>query len=553
MKMKDIQALFPSEDGNKERRQVLLQFMQNIVEGLDRLKDPQRATLGSMQERTGEFYKDIIDCAQVPERGIALDKVVEELLGLAKGHPYHTRNFVSNVLPMASIPGILGSLLTTLLNGNNLWDVYGPAGAEAEVKVIAMMSKLAGYDATKSWGYTTWGGQGAVFSGLRLAIAKQFPDAKEKGVPGNLYCFASENAHYSLFKSMEATGIGSNHLITVKADPLTHAMNTDDLREKMERVIQQGGIPIYIVATTGATDSFGIDDIKAIKETADAITNRYGLHPAHIHADSALGGFYCLFNDYDFARNPLQLEQPLCENLLQIREKMQHLHLADSLCFDFQKLGQTPYLTSLFLVKNGKDIGLLDLHEFETPYVGNRGYGSYHTSYTLECSRMASSIAIYAALLAFGVDGYRQILANYVRVNMAFRDRLLARFSNVAVTNENNPGPITTFRFYPEQAEWHKERAGKLTGKQIKQNNEWNYPIFEELGKHREHVFFGDTTRQCLVDASDVSKRVPVYAAKFFSISPYTTVETLDEIVEFLAKRVACVDTMRNAREKTYV
>ncbi|MDI5791150.1 hypothetical protein PO124_30355 [Bacillus licheniformis] len=73
---------------------------------------------------------------------------------------------------MASIPGILGMLTAFMVNGNNLWDVYGPAGAEAEVKVTAMMSKLAGYDAETSGGYTTWGGQGAVYSGLRIAIAK---------------------------------------------------------------------------------------------------------------------------------------------------------------------------------------------------------------------------------------------------------------------------------------------------------------------------------------------------------------------------------------------
>lgn len=543
--MKEVQALFPSEDGNKQSQQSLLELMRTLVEELDGLKDPHRSTLGPMRERTGDFYKEIMESATAPQRGADMKVVVSRLLELAQGHPYHTRNFVTNVLPMASIPGVIGALLATLLNGNNLWDVYGPAGAEAEVNVIAMMSRLAGYDVASSWGYTTWGGQGAVFSGLRLAIAKQFPHAKEEGVPNHLYCFASENAHYSLLKSMEATGIGSNHLITVKADPSTHAMDVADLRTKMEQVIRKGGIPVYIVATTGATDSFGIDDVAAIKSTADAVTAQHGLQPVHIHADSALGGFYCLFNEYDFARNPLGFEAPLCENLKKIREKMQHLHLADTLCFDFQKLGQTPYLTSLFLVKNGKDVGLLDLHEFETPYVGNRGYGSYHTSYTLECSRMASSIAIYAALLAFGVEGYQQILANYVRVNMAFREKISARFPNMSITNADNPGPITTFRFYPGQPEWQQEKAGQLTKAGIERNNKWNYELFERLGQQRDRVFFGDTTRQCVIDASDSAERIPLYVAKFFSISPYTTVETLDDIVSFLVEQVKETDAVQ--------
>lgn len=534
MKLTDVQALFPSENGNRESRNRLLALMEQLVKAVDEMKDPARAVLGPMQEKTKDFYKRLMDESNVPKQGMPLDVVVNQLKQLIPGHPYHTRNFLTNVLPMSSIPGILGSLLTVLLNGNNLWDVYGPAGAEAEVRVISMMSKLVGYDVSRSFGYTTWGGQGAVFSGLRLAIAKQFPEAKMKGVPNNLYCFASENAHYSLLKSVEACGIGSDHLITVKANA-NHSMDIDDLRNKMEEVIQQrGGIPVYIVATTGATDSFGIDDVQAIRETADEITVRHGLKRIHIHADSALGGFYCLFNDYDFVTNRLGLEEAVCRELIKIREKMQHLHLADSLCFDFQKLGQTPYLTSLFLVKNGEDLGLLDLHEFETPYVGNRGYGSYHTSYTLECSRMSSSIAIYAALMAFGVEGYQQILANYVRVNLAFRSKLLERVPLVAVTNEGNVGPVTTFRFYPERVEWVEERTGRATREQIHRNNEWNCQLFEKFGKKRDIVFLGDTTRQSLLDTVD-GQRMPIAAVKFFSISPYTTVETLDQVVDFIA------------------
>ncbi len=411
MDLQKVQQLFPSEDGDHGQQLRLLGYIEQLIAGIDSKKDPNKATLGPMQEKSDDFYKEIVETAATPAAGIDMEEIVEKLVELSNGHPYHTRNFVTNVLPMASIPGIIGLLTTSILNGNNLWDVYGPAAAEAEVKVISMMSKLVGYDYKKSWGYTTWGGQGAVFSGLRLAVAKQFPNAKEEGIPNNLYCFASENAHYSLLKSVEATGIGSNHLIRVKAGK-DFSMDMTDFRNKLEDVIQKGGIPVYVVATTGTTDSFGIDDVKQIKEITSEIEEKHQLKPIHIHADSALGGFYSLFSSYDFEQNSLQFEKEVLEGLLQINERMQYISLADSLCFDFQKLGQTPYLTSLFLVKNGEDFGLLDLEEFETPYVGNRGYGSYHTGYTLECPRMGSAIAIYAALLAFGVEGYQQILAN---------------------------------------------------------------------------------------------------------------------------------------------
>jgi len=539
--MKKIQQLFQSEDGNIQQRENFLSLLEKIVSSLDALKNPNKTSLGPMKERSSNFYQELMQDNQIANTGVGLDQVVEELTQLMQGHPYHTRNFVTNVLPMASIPGILGQFTNALLNGNNLWDVYGPAAAECEVKVIAMMSKLVGYDYTKSFGYTTWGGQGAVFSGLRLAIAKQFPQAKEEGVPNNLYCFASENAHYSLLKSVEAVGIGSKHLVRVKAGK-DHSMDINDLQTRMTEVIENGGIPVYVVATTGATDQFAIDDVQAIKKVTTGLEKKYALKPIHIHADSALGGFYAFFNDYDFTANPLQLEADVLQGLAHIRTRMQHLAIADSLCFDFQKLGQTPYLTSLFLIKGGNSLQLLDVEDFDTPYVGNRGYGSYHTGYTLECSRMGSSIAIYAALQAFGKEGYQQILANYVRVNLAFRAQLAEHTPMLQVVNETNIGPVTAFRLYPEGYNWHTEQAGSYRQDQIEYINAINASLFEIIGEDRDEVFFGDTTRVCTVSTSDTNQQMPVAAAKFFAISPYTETEHIRDMIHFLQQKLKVLE-----------
>ena len=154
--------------------------------------------------------------------------------------------------------------------------------------------------------------------------------------------------------------MGQDKLIRVKTN-LDSSIDLLDLRTKMQDVIIQGGLPIYIVATTGTTDALGIDDVKEIKNTAQELADLYGVRRAHIHADSALGGFFAFFNDYDFTMNPLEFSPIVTQALLPIRHKMLNLNLADSLCFDFQKLGQTPYLTSLYLVKDAADLQLLEL------------------------------------------------------------------------------------------------------------------------------------------------------------------------------------------------
>lgn len=535
-----VQNWFPSEDGNAGERKELVKLMEQIISGVDDLKDPNRAHLKGEKNRGEDFYKKLTETSQIPMNGQQAELVNEELLKLLHNHPYHTKYFFTNILPMASTPGILGMLTAMLVNGNNLWDVYGPAGAEAEVRVVSMMSKLIGYDPNVSGGYTTWGGQGAIFSGLRLAIAKAAPESLRKGVPQNLYAFCSDAAHYSLFKSMEATGLGTNNLIRIKTNK-DHSMDMEDLRCQMERVAQGGGIPVYIVATTGTTDAIAIDDVKGVRETAEAIAEKYDLKVPHIHADSALGGFFAFFNEYDVSENPLQFSDGVLRMLKEIKTKFQHLSLADSMCFDFQKLGQTPYTSSLFLVKNAADLKRLDLEEQETPYVGHRGYGEYHTGYTLECSRMGSSISMLSVLLTFGIEGYQRLLGQFLEVNLAFREALSREIPQAEVVNDDNVGMATLFRIYLDGSpRFQEEISGEATSLEIERNNELNKMLFEKLGEKRDEMFFGDTTKFLLVNSKE-GQEFYLSVSKFFVISPYTLPEHIPHIVSYLKDVIASV------------
>ncbi|MEG6589442.1 pyridoxal phosphate-dependent decarboxylase family protein [Paenibacillus barengoltzii] len=529
----DVRDWFPSEDGNPAQRKRMLDLIEQLVRGVDELKDPDGVNLKGEKRRDANFYGRLAAESVIPKEGAPMENVNEELLKLLHGHPYHTKYFFTNILPMASIPGMLGTLTAMLVNGNNLWDVYGPAGAEAEVRVIAMMSKLVGYDAETSGGYTTWGGQGAVFSGLRIAIAKAAPNAMKQGVPNNLFAFCSEAAHYSLLKSVEATGLGSDRLVKVKTLP-DSSMDIADLKRKLETVARMGGVPVYIVATTGTTDAIGIDDISQIRAAAEENAERFGLPCPHIHADSALGGFFAFFNDYDMEQNPLGFSEGVLAMLEPIRRKMQMLSLADSLCFDFQKLGQAPYVSSLFLLKNAADLKLMDLEAEDTPYVGHRGYGEYHTGYTLECSRMASSISMYSLLLSFGTEGYQRLLGQFLEVNRVFREQLIAEIPQADIANPDNPGISTLIRIYlPGSPRFADEIEGTCSAREIERSNQLNERLFEKLGERRDRMFFGDTKKHLLVGSSE-GREIPLYVSKFFVISPHTRPEHVHEVVQYL-------------------
>lgn len=529
----DVTDWFPSEDGNMEKREEMLKLIEQLIAGVDELKNTDGVNLKGEKHRENNYYRKLMKESNIPHVGTSMEEVNKQLLQLLYDHPYHSKYFFTNILPMASVPGLLGMLTAMLVNGNNLWDVYGPAGAEAEVRVTSMMSKLIGYNEEKSGGYTTWGGQGAVFSGLRIAIAKHDPNAPKHGVPGNLYAFCSEAAHYSLFKSMEATGIGSEHLIKIQTLS-DSSMDPDDLERKMYEVIVNGGIPIYIVATTGTTDAIGIDDINLIRNVAVKVTGQAGLPCPHIHADSALGGFFAFFNEYNLKENSHNFSFGVIDMIEKIQAKIKYLNLADSLCFDFQKLGQTPYVSSLFLVKDAMDFNLLDLSEAETPYVGHRGYGDYHTGYTMECTRGASSISMYSSLLSFGFQGYQRLFGQFLEVNLEFRKQLVIQIPEVDIANPDNYGISTLFRIYPPNGKRYEDEVqGRCTLEEIKQTNSLNERLFEMLGEQRDQMFFGDTKKHLIVSTTD-GYEVPLYVSKFFVISPHTKPELVGEIIEYL-------------------
>lgn len=315
-------------------------------------------------------------------------------------------------------------------------------------------------------------------------------------------------------------------------------MDTEDLREKLRQVCEAGGIPVYIVATTGTTDAIGIDDVSAVRRAAEETAKSFGPPVPHIHADSALGGFFAFFNEYDLNENALSFSPGVLSMIKPIQEKMRHLHVADSLCFDFQKLGQTPYVTSLFLVKDRNDLKRIDLDPDETPYVGHRGYGDYHTGYTLECSRMASSISMYSALMAFGYEGYQKSLAQFLEVNLHFREQLSRQIPEADIVNPDNCGMSTLFRIYPEGApRFEDEISGACTIEELERNNALTEKLFEKLGTKRDKMFFGDTKKHLLVKSCE-GVELPLCVSKFFVISPYTMPEHVPGIIDYLKETI---------------
>ncbi len=102
----------------------------------------------------------------------------------------------------------------------------------------------------------------------------------------------------------------------------------------------------------------------------------------------------------------------------------------------------------------------------------------------------------------------------------------------------NEISPVTTFRFYPEGARWQDELEGKSTGAVVAEINAYNEDFAELIGLERDVIFFGNTKKQRLISVVDSDKRLPVYVHKFYTTSPYSTIEEVGRYIGFLKEHM---------------
>ena len=381
-----LERLFSPEGCTPEQRHVLLSLLERLVAPVEASRED--AVLAREWRRASALGDGRrVEPRALPERGESLEAVVEQLRQLMKSTPSGL-----------SVSGLMGAVATVLASDGGARGEEGLRVDEAESRVAAMVSRVVGYDAERSGGRVTTGARAAVLAGLRVAIAKHAPEARRKGVPRNLYCFASEGAEDALLEAVETTGLGGYHLVRVRTRE-DGAMDTTDLRAKLLAIASGGDVPLYVVASTGAEGSSCLDDVRELRELMDSVTPLYGLRPVHLHADAAWGGLYCLFNDYDFHGNPLGFEPLVLEALAQLRTRLRHLHLADSVGLDFRGLGRASSPAGLFLLRNGAELRPVGLRSLEGP----------------------GALALHAQLRALGLEGYRRLLAEVLAAERATR------------------------------------------------------------------------------------------------------------------------------------
>ncbi|KQB01395.1 aspartate aminotransferase family protein [Vibrio metoecus] len=376
----------------------------------------------------------------------------------------HSKNWddprsVENVISTPCDPAIHGGLLAMIANPNLVYGEYAGMAAELEKLVVRQIASLVGYSTEQATGIFTQGGTFCNLYGYLLGLRKVIPETISKGIATRAFkMLNSEAGHYSNMTNLALLGVDvQSQVIRVRVTD-NNEMDLNDLHRQLSQCFEQQQLVPTIMLTFGTTDTFALDDVKAVYDLRESLCHQYAVsRRPHIHVDAAVGWPLLFFTSYDVQRNPLAINPATLAALTEWLPKIRALQWADSFTVDFQKWGYVPYTSSLVMVKNSHDMQSLKSDPSYFSYFESTRQQETHLQATIECSRSAVGVfAAYSALQMMGIEGYQVILAHGLQ-NASYLRAQLATLPHCKLIAEQNHGPSVAFRLYPPNVKSARE------------------------------------------------------------------------------------------------
>ncbi|AZZ90421.1 putative pyridoxal-dependent aspartate 1-decarboxylase [Hahella sp. KA22] len=358
----------------------------------------------AVEKDLSEMEKDFAE-SRIPEEPVFVSEQTQFLLDKLVSQSVHTASpsfigHMTSALPYFMLPL---SKIMIALNQNLVKTETSKAFTPLERQVIGMMHRLV-YDRDDAY-YQEWmhnssaalgsmcsGGTVANITALWVARNLCFPaDSVFKGVRREgmfkalkhygyegAAVLVSKRGHYSLSKSADLLGLGSDNIIAIptgsnnKIDLQALRATCEELRDAKVRIISLVGI-------AGTTETGNIDPL----EEMAAIAKEFN---TYFHVDAAWGGPTLFSNNY--------------------RHLLKGIELADSVTMDAHKQLYVPMGAGLVVFKNPSTSNAIEHHAQYIIRQGSRDLGSK----TLEGSRPGMAMLIQSGLKIIGRTGYEILI-----------------------------------------------------------------------------------------------------------------------------------------------
>lgn len=362
--------------------------------------------------------KDAMDSGRIlNETGLGSLTVLEEFkqrlapLMVASPGPRYL-GFVTGGSTPASL---VGDWLSAVYD-QNTQSVKAQGGNSAliEFETIDLLLQLLELPNSFMGGFVT----GATLSNFTcLGVARQWfgsqfgKDFAKNGISETLSILTA-TPHSSSVKAFSMLGIGSNNYTVIKtAEGNREAIDIADLEKNIQDL---NGRPFILISSAGTVNTADFDDFKAIEKLREKYNFWW-------HIDAAFGGFAA------------------------VSEKYKHLvegwEGADSITIDCHKWLNVPYESAFYLIK--KEHLNLQIETFQNsnaPYLGNPLDNFNYLNVLPENSRRLRALPVWFSLLAYGKEGFRDIVENSALLALHFGNALIeeGHFELLAPIRLNN-------------------------------------------------------------------------------------------------------------------
>lgn len=220
------------------------------------------------------------------------------------------------------------------------------------------------------------------FVGLATArqwVGEQYgKDISQDGVSDAMpVTVISAAPHSSILKSLSMLGLGRNSLVRIDSMPDREAIDLKKLEETLIAINR----PVVVVANAGTVNTVDFDNLEALAD----LKEKYNFY---LHVDAAFGGFAAVSERF--------------------RHHVKGIERADSVTIDAHKWLNVPYDAAMLFTRH-RDLQL-KVFQNNAAYLGEPMESPGNLHLTPENSRRFRALPSWCSLMAYGHDGYRDIV-----------------------------------------------------------------------------------------------------------------------------------------------